>query len=777
MRKHLWVILAAVSMLVLLATSCNILFNSAPDIPHNPYPEDGAGNIPSNITLSWSCSDPDGDTLKYDLYFGTDPNPPLVKKDLTESEYNPGTLDVGTTYYWKVVAKDSKGAVVEGPVWSFTTEISSNKALLKMKLSNIINEVKVNINEYRATINEYMVVYQNITTGGEIEYKYLSSEDVSLELEKGNIYVIGIAWKNPEGWIEVLGFIGNTELGITCVPIGEDATSVIDLGELFESTSGSDVVFNPEVSASEFAKMLGFTEETLRLVGRNDITFKNLLNPDINRNGIIDRDENLRWRIVSFYYFHYEGDNPIFDEFNYIFCIDQDSAVELYGEEFLTGDQGVATLTNLDNGEIITLKQAKKEKDIEYQFWFIADGFPVDGNYKLEVTGKDSHKTYSFYYQNLRFFNPIQEYKAFVFPRYHATIFSDGKVKEVSWEWYMYSGGGLEKPSSEITYLLSDRNNPGGYLYFATKEMFYEYNNQDFILLIPNDILANNGFFEDNSVDVSNEDFWVQPGTFNQGDGRYRMIGELDVSFFFQYDYLEFPSNYDKSKLVKVTNPASLGGIWYNLYYYSQNQNSCWGDFDEFIPAEIDFYSIGEYIMQSCFSLGENVEGWSRENGKFNIDNGKIILYPYDGSASITLEASVADDLLEIDLNGTKVVYSLYRSTGNWQMIDKPSELEGTWIHDNYDALYKKFRVYNMENSDNNNDGFYEGKIQAFSNVEDEDFAFEGTLMINKSDMSDVRVLLDGGIEYKVKIYISEDKSKLMSIGDRGFLIYIRKEE
>lgn len=38
------------------------------------------------------------------------------------SSYNPGTLDYGTTYYWRIVAKDAHGAIVFGNLWHFTTQ-------------------------------------------------------------------------------------------------------------------------------------------------------------------------------------------------------------------------------------------------------------------------------------------------------------------------------------------------------------------------------------------------------------------------------------------------------------------------------------------------------------------------------------------------------------------------------------------------------------------------------------------------------------------------------
>jgi len=95
--------------------------NAPPDTPSNPDPEDGDTDIILETYLNWSCSDPDYDVLSYDIYFGESTNPPLVASDIVGRSYNPGGLDFDTTYYWKVVAKDTQGGSTTGPVWDFTT--------------------------------------------------------------------------------------------------------------------------------------------------------------------------------------------------------------------------------------------------------------------------------------------------------------------------------------------------------------------------------------------------------------------------------------------------------------------------------------------------------------------------------------------------------------------------------------------------------------------------------------------------------------------------------
>jgi len=97
--------------------------NTAPDAPSGPTPSDGATNVDIDTDLSWTCSDDDGDDLTYDIYFGTSSPPPIEENDQSETEYEPGTMDFDTTYYWKIVARDEFGEETGGPVWSFTTEV------------------------------------------------------------------------------------------------------------------------------------------------------------------------------------------------------------------------------------------------------------------------------------------------------------------------------------------------------------------------------------------------------------------------------------------------------------------------------------------------------------------------------------------------------------------------------------------------------------------------------------------------------------------------------
>ena len=98
--------------------------NNPPRLPSNPSPANHTANVSINADLSWTGGDPDaGDTVTYDVYFGTNATPPLVRNDQLGTIYDPGTLNYNTKYYWKVVTTDNHGVTTAGPVWDFSTRV------------------------------------------------------------------------------------------------------------------------------------------------------------------------------------------------------------------------------------------------------------------------------------------------------------------------------------------------------------------------------------------------------------------------------------------------------------------------------------------------------------------------------------------------------------------------------------------------------------------------------------------------------------------------------
>ena len=96
--------------------------NQPPETPSNFSPANNDTNISVWPRLAWSpCSDPENDSVTYDIYLGKTNQPPLVKSKNLLNFYNPETLLANTKYYWKVVAKDNKNNSASSPLWNFTT--------------------------------------------------------------------------------------------------------------------------------------------------------------------------------------------------------------------------------------------------------------------------------------------------------------------------------------------------------------------------------------------------------------------------------------------------------------------------------------------------------------------------------------------------------------------------------------------------------------------------------------------------------------------------------
>lgn len=94
--------------------------NTPPLLPSNPTPTDGATEVSLTPTLSWDCSDPDGDTLVFDVFVAVTGEPlTQVFYDLSTNSGYVDFLQANTSYVWQVVAKDARGATAEGPLWSF----------------------------------------------------------------------------------------------------------------------------------------------------------------------------------------------------------------------------------------------------------------------------------------------------------------------------------------------------------------------------------------------------------------------------------------------------------------------------------------------------------------------------------------------------------------------------------------------------------------------------------------------------------------------------------
>jgi len=97
-----------------------------PAFARDPDPNDGATGVARNAVLSWTPGDYAPPSNGHYVYFGADDpaNIALVAdQPQSPNNYSPGTLDLGTTYYWAVDEANTAapGSVDAGKIWFFTT--------------------------------------------------------------------------------------------------------------------------------------------------------------------------------------------------------------------------------------------------------------------------------------------------------------------------------------------------------------------------------------------------------------------------------------------------------------------------------------------------------------------------------------------------------------------------------------------------------------------------------------------------------------------------------
>ncbi len=119
----------------------------------NPNPSNGATNVPEILTISWS---PVSSAEYYDLYFGTNPNPPYLTT-ITQNSYDLGVLNSNTTYYWKVIPKNNCGYPRGCLIWSFTTGCTIPSPASNPSPGD--NEIDVIINPILSWSSDYMQIH------------------------------------------------------------------------------------------------------------------------------------------------------------------------------------------------------------------------------------------------------------------------------------------------------------------------------------------------------------------------------------------------------------------------------------------------------------------------------------------------------------------------------------------------------------------------------------------------------------------------------------------
>ncbi len=99
----------------------------SPSVATTPNPTDTAtgicySGVGSINSVSWAAS---AGATSYDVYFGAGSLPGAVTANVLTTSYSTGALLANTTYYWRVVSKNSCGNAIGSSTWTFTTRLAA----------------------------------------------------------------------------------------------------------------------------------------------------------------------------------------------------------------------------------------------------------------------------------------------------------------------------------------------------------------------------------------------------------------------------------------------------------------------------------------------------------------------------------------------------------------------------------------------------------------------------------------------------------------------------
>ena len=149
---------------------------TAPLAATTPNPANAATGIcyagVSPVTsVSWGTV---AGATSYDVYFGAGSLPVSVTSNVITNTYNTGTLLANTTYYWKIVPKNTCGEATGVSTWTFTTANSACYCAINFSntvypISNVsfntLNNTSCNTSGCDASYVDYTVLTTEVITG------------------------------------------------------------------------------------------------------------------------------------------------------------------------------------------------------------------------------------------------------------------------------------------------------------------------------------------------------------------------------------------------------------------------------------------------------------------------------------------------------------------------------------------------------------------------------------------------------------------------------------
>lgn len=189
--------------------------NTAPTASNLASPANEATNVTRDLILTWEQStDVEEDEITYDVYLGESENlseNELVASDMSELSYIPTGIEFSKNYYWKVIAKDTKGASSSSSVFSFTTISSTDFEMVSVQGGTFqMGSNDCDSNEkpiHSVTLSSFEIGKYEVTQAQWVKVMGSNPSDFIGD----NLPVNQVSWNNIQTFIRVL----NEQTGLT----------------------------------------------------------------------------------------------------------------------------------------------------------------------------------------------------------------------------------------------------------------------------------------------------------------------------------------------------------------------------------------------------------------------------------------------------------------------------------------------------------------------------------------------------------------------------------
>ncbi len=183
----------------------------APEVAKDPSPAHEAVDVPLDATLSWTAGD---FAVTHDVYLGTsfdDVNDGTTPTSAgqTATTYDPGLLDWGQTYYWRVdeVNGAPDNTVFKGLMWNFTTELYAYPITGIIATSNGIDD-GVSTPQKAVDGSGLNAAGAHSTEPADMWLASAGAEPLSIQFEFDKLYKLNqmVVWNYNSQFEMVLGF-------------------------------------------------------------------------------------------------------------------------------------------------------------------------------------------------------------------------------------------------------------------------------------------------------------------------------------------------------------------------------------------------------------------------------------------------------------------------------------------------------------------------------------------------------------------------------------------